>query len=486
MKPSTPSSAPFFWPPEPDTQRNPSGWRFQIWAPEAAAVSVAGDFQGWQIGQTPLTRSAQGVWTGFVPEAKSGDCYKYVLHHGDGTASYCADPTALAVESAPDTAGQLWTDSGYPWQDAPWRAFWREFAHTACPLLLCPLALNTQVPEAYCDLIPKLKRLGYTGGVFSLGMGQQTSFFAPCAGWQPEELMAWVDAFHQAGLSVFLDWNATEFSPTYGAFLASEGYPNQFDWNRPALRQFLRDCAQFWMGTYHMDGLRLQIEQPLCFFPNRNVGAFLSELQQDIGKAFPHGRLFLRTPFPLESWHGHTESSAQPLVDLFLRKTTECSASLIDHALLTFPCGDSTAALHACYLTYLTLPGGKQTALGGLPEPVLQRLHRFYLSQPRLWPDSPFQWVHPPTEELPVLAFYRGSAATGRILCLCNPTECAHSLPLLGTFCLLYPRNTVGTVPVPIFSAVPERLCGAESILIPPQTCLLFDEIACPDDTGAG
>lgn len=475
MKSSSHPSAPFFRPPEPVTRKGVSGWRFQIWAPKAAAVSVVGDFQGWQSDQTLLTPSADGVWTGFVPEAQVGDHYQYLLHSADGTSSYRADPAALVVESAPGTAGRLWRDANYPWRDTPWRSFWRNADAASRPCLLCPLDLTTQTPDAYCDLIPTLKRLGYTGGVLSLGLGYRTSFFAPCAGWQPEELMAWVDAFHQAGLSVFLDWNATGFSLTYQAFLATEGCPDQFNWNRPALRQFLLDSAQFWLNTYHLDGLRLEMEHPLCFFPNRNVEPFLSELQRDIVKNVPHGRLFLRTPFPLDSWHGHTESSAQPLADLFLRKTAECSSSLVESDLLAFPHEHPNVPFLPCYLTYLALPAGKLTALDVFSHPLLQQAHRFYLSQPRLWPDSPFQWIHRPTDTLPVLAFFRGSHQSGRILCLCNPTESSFSLSLapLGTFCLLYPKGVTES------SAVPEQLHGGVSIPLPPQTCLLFDEIAC-------
>ena len=279
MKPFCPLPPRLFRPPEPVQTDCCAGRRFQIWAPEAAAVSVAGDFQGWRTDRDFLTRIQDGLWAGFVPHAHVGDLYKYVLHDAHGNPHYCADPTASAVEPLPGTAGRLWDCSGYRWQDAPWLAF-RQQTHVSRPTLLCPLDLTQQPPDGYRTLVSTLKRLGYTGGIFSLGLGRRTAFFAPCAGWRPQELMRWVDAFHQAGLSVFLDWNATDFSEAYGSFLATEGCPNQLDWSRPHLRRFLLDCAQFWLGTYHLDGLRVAVNDPRFFFPGRGAQGFLSQLAE--------------------------------------------------------------------------------------------------------------------------------------------------------------------------------------------------------------
>ena len=128
--------------------------------------------------------------------------------------------------------------------------------------------------------------------------------------------MRWVDAFHQAGLSVFLDWNATDFSEAYGPFLATEGCPNQLDWSRPHLRRFLLDCAQFWLGTYHLDGLQVAIDDPRFFFPGRDAQGFLSQLAE----VCPAGGLFLRTPFPLGDSMGQAEQSAQPDPDAHGKK----------------------------------------------------------------------------------------------------------------------------------------------------------------------
>ena len=470
MKPFCPLPPRFFRPPEPVRTDSRSGWRFQIWAPEAAAVSVAGDFQGWRTDRNVLTRTQDGLWEGFVPNAQAGDLYKYVLHDDHGAVRYCADPTAAAVEPLPGTAGRLWDSSGYRWQDAPWLAFRQQANAAARPTLLCPLDLTQQPPDGYRTLVPTLKRLGYTGGVLSLGLGRRTAFFAPCAGWRPEELMGWVDAFHQAGLSVLLDWNATDFSEPYGTFLATEDCPNQFDWRVPALRRFLLDCAQFWLRTYHLDGLRVAVDDPRFFFPGRDATGFLTQLADAVRQVCPAGQLAFRTPFPLDTVPGWAERSAQPLADLFLRKTWECPDEWTGNGLLAYPDFRDPA----CYLAYLALPGGKLSGRDVLSQPALQQSHRCYLTHPTLWPDSPFRWAHRPTEALPVLAFWRGTPETGEILCLCNPTETAFPLSLHTTQTLrLLDRSSADRDSA--FSAVPERLTDGESVLIPPRTCLLFD-----------
>lgn len=284
--------------------------------------------------------------------------------------------------------------------------------------------------------------------------------------------MRWVDAFHQAGLSVFLDWNATDFSEAYGSFLATESCPNQLDWSRPHLRRFLLDCAQFWLDTYHLDGLRVAVNDPRFFFPERDAQGFLSQLAE----VCPAGGLFLHTPFPLGDGMGQAEQSAQPLADLFLHKTWDCSDSLTAGGLLTCPNDNDPA----CYLAYLALPGGKCTGLDALSRPDLQQVHRCYLAHPALWPQSPFRWAHRPTEALPVLAFWRGE----EVLCLCNPTDEAISLPI-HTERTLRLLHRSGTERTPIVSAVPERLSDGDVIPVPPGTCLLFDHT--PDrTTGTG
>ena len=163
---------------------------------------------------------------------------------------------------------------------------------------------------------------------------------------------------------------------------------------------------------------------------------------------------------------GQAEQSAQPLADLFLHKTRECSDRLTAGGLLTYPDFPDPA----CYLAYLALPGGKCTRLDALSRPVLQQAHRCYLSHPALWPESSFRWAHRPAEALPVLAFWRGE----EVLCLCNPTDEAVSLPI-HTERTLRLCHQCGAERNPMFSAVPERLSDGDVIPVPPGTCLLFD-----------
>ena len=171
MKPFCPLPPRLFRPPEPVQTDSRSGWRFQIWAPEAAAVSVAGDFQGWRTDRDFLTRTQDGLWEGFVANAQAGDLYKYVLHDAQGNPHYCTDPTASAVEPLPGTAGRLWDPSGYRWQDAPWLAF-RQQTNVPRPTLLCPIDLTQQPPDGYHTLVPTLGGRRGTGRAVRSALGR--------------------------------------------------------------------------------------------------------------------------------------------------------------------------------------------------------------------------------------------------------------------------------------------------------------------------
>lgn len=477
MKPISPESARFPSCPYAGMQDGKSGWFFQRYAPEAASVSVAGDFNQWQPDAAFLTDSGGGWWTGFVPQAQKGDLYQYVCHTVAGDQAYRSDPCAIAVEPLPGSACRLWDFSDCRWQDENWFAF-RETSAPS-PELLYHIDLTTERPaEAAAHWIPRLKQLCCTGAAFSIGLGTSTSFFAPCAGWLPEELTGLIDQFHRAGLSVFLDWNPTRVSDVFSVLPPSAHCDSvRLDWTCPEIRRFLVGSALFWAQCYHLDGLRILANVPDRYLPGRGSTAFLTSLQQTLAQQAPHCQLVLRSPMPLEQFSGQAERSAQPLVDLFLHRAVTPDQSLIEGGLLTFDWanGDLIARC-ACYLTFLALPGGKLILQDAavLPEAFLQRAHHFYLEEPLLWPHSPFRWAVPPTEYAPLVAFWRGYAGTRQLLCLCNPTE--QHLPLTlpngsdGQFHLLL--SSQDSLPVPIIS---EQTGSAALFSLPPLSCTLFD-----------
>ena len=104
------------------SQDGVSGVRFAVWAPHAQKVSVTGDFNNWQAGANPLSRSrfGNGIWETFVPGLQPGATYKYAVTAADGRVLLKSDPYALTAEVRPATASKV-ADLTYAWQDEEWR-----------------------------------------------------------------------------------------------------------------------------------------------------------------------------------------------------------------------------------------------------------------------------------------------------------------------------------------------------------------------------
>ena len=91
--------------------------RFVVWAPNARAVSVVGDFNGWRENDAPMYKRPDGVWCAFLPGVKNGDIYKYRVVGADGGVVLKADPFALHAETGPATGSKVWSLEGYEWGD---------------------------------------------------------------------------------------------------------------------------------------------------------------------------------------------------------------------------------------------------------------------------------------------------------------------------------------------------------------------------------
>lgn len=96
------------------------GWIFRVWAPNARDVSLVGDFNGWEVGATPMKKDDGGIWEVFVEGLKVYDAYKYAVTSKKGKTVLKADPYGLHFETTPQTASKLYDLSGYKWKDAAW------------------------------------------------------------------------------------------------------------------------------------------------------------------------------------------------------------------------------------------------------------------------------------------------------------------------------------------------------------------------------
>jgi 1,4-alpha-glucan branching enzyme len=268
-----------------------------VWAPNATAVSVVGDFNGWQPSSHPLRpRATSGIWDGFLPELRHGARYKYhVCSRLRGYEVDKADPFGFHGEVPPHTASIVWS-LDYGWGDGEWMATQRERNAREAPQAIYEVHLGSwrRVPEegnrslGYREIAPLLADYATSAGFthvellpimehpFYGSWGYQTTgYFAPTSRYgTPQDLMFLVDHLHQRGLGVILDWVPSHF-PTDehaigyfdGTHLYEHGDRRQGfhpDWNsfifnygRNEVRSFLMSSALFWLERYHADGLRV-------------------------------------------------------------------------------------------------------------------------------------------------------------------------------------------------------------------------------------
>lgn len=271
------------------------GVRFAVWAPNASAVAVAGDFNGWDPGANQLRcLGPSGVWEGVVPGAKAGDRYKYVIRNRDtGEELWKADPFAFRAELPPATASVV-AGLEYAWGDADWMARRSEVNRHDRPIAVYEVHLGSwrRGPDGamlgYRELAPLLAehavRHGFTHvelmpvmeHPFYGSWGYQvTGYFAPSSRWgSPQDLMYLVDTLHQAGVGVILDWVPSHFPDDAFALARFDGthlyehadprrgyHPDWgslvFNYGRHEVRSFLLSSAMFWLDVYHADGLRV-------------------------------------------------------------------------------------------------------------------------------------------------------------------------------------------------------------------------------------
>jgi 1,4-alpha-glucan branching enzyme len=283
---------------EPARAGGAAGTHFAVWAPNAARVSVVGDFNGWRPDAHPLQQrqDSSGIWSAFVPGVKIGALYKYHIDSRvNGYTVQKADPYAFFNERPPRTASVVW-DLSYEWgdsewmrnrarnnaADAPWSIYevhmgswrrvpgehnrslsYRELAH----------ALGDYVSEmgfTHVEFLPVMEHPFYGSWGY-----QVTGYFAPTSRYgTPQDFMYLVDHLHRRGIGVILDWVPSHFPSDEhglayfdGTHLYEHADPRKgfhpewnssiFNYGRAEVRNFLASSALFWLETYHVDALRV-------------------------------------------------------------------------------------------------------------------------------------------------------------------------------------------------------------------------------------
>jgi 1,4-alpha-glucan branching enzyme len=327
-----------------DEEGGRRGVHFAVWAPNAARVSVVGDFNDWNPTANDLAPSSAGVWEAFVPGPGAGALYKYhlVSQNRDYQVDK-ADPWGFAAEIRPQTASRVWNLDSYTWHDAGWMAQRAGRNALSAPISIYEVHLGSWRRKAedgnrwltYRELAPLLAEYVHEEGFthvellpvmehpFDGSWGYETiGYFAPTSRFgTPADFMYLVDCLHQREIGVILDWVPAHFPKDEaglayfdGSHLYEHADPRQgeqpdwgtyvFNYGRNEVRNFLISNALFWCDKYHVDGLRADAVASMLYLdygrregqwiPNRYGGKenleaieFLRAVNEDVHRAFP-------------------------------------------------------------------------------------------------------------------------------------------------------------------------------------------------------
>ena len=330
---------------------NESTYHFAVWAPNAKAVCVIGDFNNWLVNHNKM-ELVDGIWQTTV-EARAGDKYKFAITTQSGSILYKADPYARYSELRPGNASVIY-DEEYEWSDSDWQAKMLKKDIYKSPVNIYEVHAGSWRRHydgrmySYRDLakylVPYVKKMGYTHVEFmpltehpfdgSWGY-QVTGFFAPTSRYgTPNDLKYLIDKFHKAGIGVILDWVPAHFCKDAHGLMEFDGtccYESAdehkkehkswgtriFDYSRYEVQSFLISSAMYWLKEFHFDGIRVDAVASMLYLDydrregewtpnkfggNENLDAidFLRKLSCNVFQACPYA-LFVAeesTAFP--------------------------------------------------------------------------------------------------------------------------------------------------------------------------------------------
>ena len=284
------------------------GTAFSVWAPNAQAVSLIGDHNYWDRNSHQMHRiGSSGIWEIFIADISAGTRYKFAICGIDGRWVDHADPMARATEIPPLTASVV-EESTYQWNDQAWLTqrsqfqSWRS-AVSVYEVHLGSWKIGLTYKELAVELVGYIQQQGFTHVEFlpvtehpygpSWGY-QVTSFFAPTSRFgSPDEFRFLVDALHNAGIGVILDWVPAHFPKDEWALAKFDGtalyehadprlgeHPDWgtliFNFGRNEVRNFLVASALYWLTEFHIDGLRVDAVASMLYLDySREEGQWL-------------------------------------------------------------------------------------------------------------------------------------------------------------------------------------------------------------------
>jgi 1,4-alpha-glucan branching enzyme len=291
-----------------------AGTSFAVWAPNAQRISVVGDFNNWDGRFHPMRLlGASGVWEIFIPGVGIGAHYKFEIRDAHGNIKLNTDPFGFFFEVAPKQAAIVWDTKKFKWTDAAWLKKRRERDALRSPMSIYEIHVGSwrkksaneswSYRELTEPLVLYLKRMGFTHVEFmpvaehafypSWGY-QVTGFYAPTSRFgTPEDFQFLINALHEAGIGVIVDWVPAHFPRDEWALAKFDGTalfehedPRKgahqdwgtliFNFGRNEVSNFLVANALFWCERFHIDGLRVDAVASMLYLDySRKTGEWV-------------------------------------------------------------------------------------------------------------------------------------------------------------------------------------------------------------------
>ena len=339
------------------------GVYFAVWAPNAKYVNVIGSFNNWDIFQDNMDRISEGgIFALFIPGAKIGDMYKYVITTSDDRKLYKADPNGNYAQLRPDNASIVTDLSGFKWTDSVWQTEKQTKDILKQPMAIYECHIGSWMKHPVSDpeketgfynyrefadrFVEYCKDMKYTHvelmGIsehpFDGSWGYQvTGYYAPTSRYgTPEDFMYLVNTLHKHHIGVILDWVPAHFPKDEFGLANFDGtclyeHPDArrgehpdwgtkiFNYGRHEVSNFLIANAMFWVNKFHIDGLRVDAVASMLYLDyGRENGQWLpnefgNNKNLDAIEFFRHLNSMMKKKYPGTMMIAE-ESTAWPLV----------------------------------------------------------------------------------------------------------------------------------------------------------------------------
>ena len=339
------------------------GVYFAVWAPNAKYVNVIGSFNNWDIFQDNMDRISEGgIFALFIPGAKIGDMYKYVITTSDDRKLYKADPYGNYAQLRPDNASIVTDLSGFKWTDSVWQTEKQTKDILKQPMAIYECHIGSWMKHPVSDpeketgfynyrefadrFVEYCKDMKYTHvelmGIsehpFDGSWGYQvTGYYAPTSRYgTPEDFMYLVNTLHKHHIGVILDWVPAHFPKDEFGLANFDGtclyeHPDArrgehpdwgtkiFNYGKHEVSNFLIANAMFWVNKFHIDGLRVDAVASMLYLDyGRENGQWLpnefgNNKNLDAIEFFRHLNSMMKKKYPGTMMIAE-ESTAWPLV----------------------------------------------------------------------------------------------------------------------------------------------------------------------------